>query len=182
MKLFYFFVLFLICYKYKSNMYSRMSAFANKGRIDPEYCYLLNCDGGTQLQWAFPIEMAIKTNIFLWLSILLCKEIPAPKSRHVSKSTAFQQYLVTANNFRSMVPTMVSKTTFHFLVHYLHRPEYDIPTGQDDNVRQTIMLAEEFLNLLLIILGNVIFMYMYVKRKKNQLFCGIIFICGAQFS
>ena len=77
---------------------------------------------------------------------------------------------------------MISKTTFHFLVHYLHRPEYDIPTGQDDNVRQTIMLAEEFLNLLLIILGNVIFIYMYVKRKKNQLFFGIIFIRGAQFS
>lgn len=49
-----------------------------------------------------------------------------------------------------------------FLIHLLNRyglllwirPEYDVPTGQDDNVRQTIMLAEEFLNLLLIILGE----------------------------
>ncbi|XP_061173944.1 E3 ubiquitin-protein ligase UBR2-like isoform X1 [Saccostrea echinata] len=49
-----------------------------------------------------------------------------------------------------------------FLIHLLNRygllvwikPEYDVPTGQDDNVRQTIMLAEEFLNLVLIILGE----------------------------
>ena len=126
---------------------------------------------------------------------------------------------MTANNFRSMVPTMVSKTpfhflvhylhrpeydipktpfhflvhylhrpeydipktTFHFLVHYLHRPEYDIPTGQDDNVRQTIMLAEEFLNLLLIILGNVIFIYRYIKRKKSTFLWNHCYSWGSIF-
>lgn len=44
---------------------------------------------------------------------------------------------------------------------FFYRPEYDVPTGQDDNVRQTIMLAEEFLNLLLIILGNILLLFWY---------------------
>ncbi|XP_048259504.1 E3 ubiquitin-protein ligase UBR2-like isoform X2 [Haliotis rufescens] len=47
-----------------------------------------------------------------------------------------------------------------FIVSLLHkfnllhwaRPEYDVPGGQEDSVRQTVMLAEEFLNLLIIVL------------------------------
>ncbi|XP_041351534.1 E3 ubiquitin-protein ligase UBR2-like isoform X2 [Gigantopelta aegis] len=47
-----------------------------------------------------------------------------------------------------------------FIVHLLNKfnllhwakPEYDIPGGQEDSVRQTVMLAEEFLNLLIILL------------------------------
>lgn len=55
---------------------------------------------------------------------------------------------------------------FDVIVLVFYRPEYDVPTGQDDNVRQTIMLAEEFLNLLLIILGNILFVLILIVFKK----------------
>ncbi|KAK3092305.1 hypothetical protein FSP39_001069, partial [Pinctada imbricata] len=49
-----------------------------------------------------------------------------------------------------------------FLIHLLNKfnllswvkVEYDTPSGQDDLVRQTITLAEEFLNLLIILIGE----------------------------
>ena len=37
---------------------------------------------------------------------------------------------------------------------FVFRPEYDNPTGQEDFLRQTVTLAEEFLTLLIIILGQ----------------------------
>ena len=37
---------------------------------------------------------------------------------------------------------------------FAFRPEYDNPTGQEDFLRQTVTLAEEFLTLLIIILGQ----------------------------
>jgi len=41
------------------------------------------------------------------------------------------------------------------------RPDYDIPvSGQEDSLRATVLLAEEFLDLLIIILGNVPVMMM----------------------
>ncbi|KAL4237392.1 hypothetical protein ACF0H5_002110 [Mactra antiquata] len=49
-----------------------------------------------------------------------------------------------------------------FILHLLYkfglinwvREEYDVPSGQEDSLRQTILLAEEFLNLLVVILSE----------------------------
>ncbi|XP_053394416.1 E3 ubiquitin-protein ligase UBR2-like isoform X2 [Mercenaria mercenaria] len=49
-----------------------------------------------------------------------------------------------------------------FLIHLLYKfgltawakEQYDIPSGQDDSLRQTVLLAEEFLNLVVIVLSE----------------------------
>lgn len=44
---------------------------------------------------------------------------------------------------------------YHLSFHLFSRPEFDDPkSGQEDTLRQSVMLAEEFLNLLITILSE----------------------------
>jgi hypothetical protein len=48
----------------------------------------------------------------------------------------------------------------------LFRESYDTPSGQDNSLRQTVLLAEEFLNLVVIILSMYILNHSYSKSDE----------------
>lgn len=52
-------------------------------------------------------------------------------------------------HFRNLEGYEVMSLSFFFF-----REEYDVPSGQEDSLRQTVLLAEEFLNLVVIVLSK----------------------------